>query len=505
MPLTAFALVVLVVTLGGCSGGADIGDSCHRHSDCDDSLQCVKRVCMARCQRAPDCGDGFACDERGLCQAAKGRAGDSCIREVDCEAGLSCRIDAADTTQLVRRCAVQTIGAPAGATCSGDTDCRNGTCALGRCVDMCSITRDCAAGMSCMRIPHESKGTLYGGCLISNGVLSWKLPAPAAGVPYVHLPVPNGASQASVVMSTAPSRTVGAHQVIAPSRRDAFRRCPISASADDSCTEDEEREQFYVNDLRHRRERAMSVLAIPSTSRSKLETGLYRLDVRSFYADGKAGPPPALTAVVRLGAPSQLDLHFHFLDTTDHPCQAAFGSARLDGTTAQMSASFQHDFLDNLGSILKQEALITVDQITYEDVARPDLDGLELANIGELLRLGKYDSGINLFFVRNLSPVGVQAYSPNPGPAGLGGTPRSGIVIGLDTLCYRSWRQLARLTTHEIARYMGLFPNVEIGGQLDGIDDSDTLSNNLMFFSELGGTSLSPGQRDILSRSPVLR
>ena len=79
-------------------------------------------------------------------------------------------------------------------------------------------------------------------------------------------------------------------------------------------------------------------------------------------------------------------------------------------------------------------------------------------------------------------------------------------MIGLDTLCYRSWTQVARLAAHEIARFMGLYNNVEIDPtQLDPIADSDTSSENLMFYSELGGTDLSPGQRDILSRSAVLR
>ncbi len=52
---------------------------------------------------------------------------------------------------------------------------------------------------------------------------------------------------------------------------------------------------------------------------------------------------------------------------------------------------------------------------------------------------------------------------------------------------------------------MGLYRNIDIGGQLDGIDDSDESSENLMFYSELGGAALSPGQREILHRSPVLR
>jgi hypothetical protein len=111
-----------------------------------------------------------------------------------------------------------------------------------------------------------------------------------------------------------------------------------------------------------------------------------------------------------------------------------------------------------------------------------------------------------VFFVRTLSPVGLQAISPNPGPAGLANTRQSGVVIGLDTLCYRSWPQLARLTAHELARYMGLYNNIELDpAHVDPIADSDMSISNLMFYSELGGVFLSDGQREILSRSPVLR
>ena len=80
------------------------------------------------------------------------------------------------------------------------------------------------------------------------------------------------------------------------------------------------------------------------------------------------------------------------------------------------------------------------------------------------------------------------------------------MIVSLDTLCYRSWGEVARLTSHELARYMGLYDNIEIDpSRTDPIQDSDYASTNLMFYSELGGTDLSPGQRDILKRSGVLR
>ena len=77
-----------------------------------------------------------------------------------------------------------------------------------------------------------------------------------------------------------------------------------------------------------------------------------------------------------------------------------------------------------------------------------------------------------------------------------------------DTLCYRSWTQLARQTAHGIARHMGLFRNREpddVATHVDPIADSDESLDNLMHWSEFGGTALSEGQRKILQASPVLR
>ncbi len=508
MPLAApSVLVVLGVALAGCSGGADIGETCNRHSDCGESLQCVQRTCAPRCLRAPDCGDGYACDERGFCVPGTAQAGASCTSEVECAPGLSCRLQLSPESpnRPLKRCTVQTAGAPPGAECAADGDCRNGTCALGRCVDLCRNLRDCAIGTSCMQIPHAGvPDELFGGCMVASGVVSWTIP-PAE---TVLLPVPSGASHASLVLSTAPPRTTGATSVISPRRDLVFLRCP--GDPEGNCDDATANAQFYANQLRHRREVGTSVLAIPSTSLGVLETGAYRVHVKSFFGDGSDGPPPSVTAVVRFGTSPILDLHFHFLDLDDHPCEAAFGGAKLDQASAQVEAFFQKDFLGTLEAFLKNDGGITLGTVTYEDVSRPDLevdlDGPELANAGALLRLGKHARGINVFFVRNLSPVGIQAYAPLPGAAGLAGTPRSGIIISLDTLCYRSWQQLARLTTRELARYMGLYQNVEIGGQFfDAIDDSDGSTSNLMFYSELGGTTLSGGQRGILHRSPALR
>ena len=438
-------LVTLLPAIAGCTGGSGaIGEPCSYHRDCNGQLQCAAGVCANRCKRSPECGDGYICDLAGLCQVATGESGESCISETDCAPGLSCQIDDNDAiVPLVATCTAQNVGRPPGSTCETDGECRNGTCALGHCLDLCGDTRDCSIGSTCMEIPRvEDVSTKFAGCLPAHGTMTWSIPV-SAPMANIVFPVPSAASSASLVFRVDdPAQYVGALNVTSPRGQTLYNRpCNVMG-----CNPEAE---FYANPVRHLPELGQSVLAMPTTPSVPFEPGAYRIQVSSLRANGQLGSAiPQVTGVIRVDSALLLDLHFYFLD----------------------------------------------------------LDGLDIANAGALLELGSHATGINVFFVRTLSPVGLQAFGPNPGPAGLANTARSGIAISADTLCYRSWDTLARLTAHEVARYMGLYHNVEIDSQWrDKIEDSDDSPNNLMFYSELGGTVLSPGQREILTRSAVLR
>ena len=519
-----FPTLLTVLTLTGCPGaGGGIGDPCGGQGDCDSQFQCVANVCTSRCQRAPECGDGYACDDEGLCRLATGQAGDACTSEVECAPGLSCQLDNSvdNAGQLLASCTAQNPGRPASAACSADSECRNGTCALGRCVDLCDQTRDCAAGNSCMGIPlvHSpalpADGAVFDGCLPSFGSVTWAIPVLGPATEIL-LPVPAGARSATVVFRVDDvAQTVGASRVSAPSDPPGapsyVKPCTPALGPNPLCDEQLAFDQYFGQRLRHLPEPGQSVLQIPSSAGAPLETGAYRVSVSSFRPNGTAGSAiPHVTATMKMDTAVILDLHFYFLDLDEHPCQASFADQRLEAASAKTASYFQSDYLGELLTIFAGGGL-SLGATTYEDVTtHPDLDGLAVENAGSLLSLGVNGTGINVFFVRTLSPVGLQAFGPNPGPAGLGGTRQSGVIIGVDTLCYRSWTQLARLTAHEVARYMGLYHNVELEvgdhpAWRDPIDDSDDSRNNLMFFSELGGIDLSAGQRAILTKSAVLR
>jgi hypothetical protein len=502
------SLIGAMVLLAGCPGGnGAVGDYCASHGDCAGTLQCMGNICVPRCERAPDCGDGFRCDESGLCIAATGQSGDTCKSEVDCAAGLSCQIEGTeldDEGHLLASCVNENSGRPAGAECHRDDDCRNGTCGLGHCIDLCRIDLDCGSGTICTRIPHPaSSGILYRGCLQARGSVRWSIPmhSPNETIP---LPVPATARSVSVLFTVDdPNQRVGATHITAPANIQI-----LSPSSD-----------YYGNQhVRHRPEYGESVLAMPISPgpASQLQTGVYSLNVRSerlstaptctqppCYIQGTA--TPKVTAVVKVDDAAILDLHFYFLNLDDHPCGDKFGG-KLDATTAQSSTYFEH-YLTEIKNILGTAVYFELGNVSFKDLRQhPDLDGLDVENAPSLLSLGEHATGINVFFVRTLSPIGLQAAGPNPGPAGLARTRRSGIIIGVDTLCYRDWRHLSRLTAYEVARYMGLYNNVGIEtAHVDPISDSDSSAGNLMFYSELGGTFLSEGQKQILRRSAVLR
>jgi len=514
----------MLVALAGCpGGGGGIGDSCGGNDDCNGTLQCLNSRCVPRCQRAPECGDGYSCDNAGLCQPATGQAGDLCESEVDCAAGLSCQIDGAETdsnNRPLEHCAAQNATHPAEAACDGNGDCRNGTCVLGHCVDLCRQTRDCGAGAYCANIPSElPSNPLFEGCLPAQTVLTWSIPV-ASPSAEILLPVPDIARSAQLVMSVDDlTQEVGASSILSPSGLRIYD-LPCAPS-DPACGPTRALDEFFGNAVRHQPAFGQSVLTMPSNPRGALGPGMYRIEVSSFLANAMPGSAiPHVTAVVQLGSSGILDLHFFFLALDDHPCAAMTGGATLSAATAQSAAFFQDDYLGELRRVIEVAGL-SLGEPTYETITdHPELDGLDIADAGSLFALGKYPDGINVFFVRSLSPAGVQAFGPNPGPAGVAGTRQSGIVIGLDTLCYRDWAAIARLTAHELARYMGLYHNVELGTPQhptwrDPIDDGDDSTNNLLYFSERFGpeagsgpslgAGLSAGQRQILSRSAVLR
>ncbi len=480
----------------GCSDpGAGIGHSCQSQGDCSSTLQCLAGTCTARCTAHLDCGDGYICRNDGTCAEVVSAVGDPCAREIDCGPAQSCRLDQTDTDgdgRLAGTCQIDHSGAATGGDCVNDEDCRTGICALDRCVELCSAASDCPASTTCVdipRLPSTAAPPLFAGCLQASGTLRLDFPV-ATPHELLRVPVPSNALSFALVASIDnDAQLVGASRVTSPSGILLYAT-PFS------------QEEYYANPLRHQPEPEIATLVVPNTPAIGIETGVYDIEVGSFFEAGGMGTAiPSVSVFYKLSSATTLDLHLHFLDLADHPCPSVSGlSAQSAPGSTDMRA-----FLDQLESILGG-ADIKLGNVTYDDVDRPDLDGLRAKDLPRLLKLSTDPTGIHIFFTRSISPVGVQALAGgNPGPPALPGTRASGIAVSMDTLCYRTWTDLARITAHELGRYMGLFRNREPDGALDPIPDSDDSISNLMFFSELGGTQLSAGQASILQLYPGLR
>jgi hypothetical protein len=499
---TRAAPVILVAALAGlgalgCPGSAGIGEPCASSGDCDRELQCLEGYCTPACRLHVECGDGYQCD-RGECVLVDSALGDPCDREIDCGPGQRCALDPADTDGdgwLSGSCQLQLPGMVTGAACRQDGDCQSGLCVIGVCSQMCGVTSDCVPGQTCAIVPRllPDSAPTFSGCLPASGVAVERLTLtePSASL---RVPVPSTArSFALVTRVDDRNQLVGATRVIAPDGRLLFSNPRTPA-------------EYYGNPLRYQPEFSTSTLLVSNTPAVELQLGAYQIDVSSLLPFGGTGTVvPQVEVLYKLDTGAALDLHIHVLDLTAHPCAGSFDGGRLDALAAPASPRFQ-GYLAAIDGIL-EAAGVRIGQVTYRDITdRGDLDAIRREQLGDLLELSTGATGLNVFLVRSIAPVGVQALvGGTPGPPRRPGTTASGVVISMDTLCYRSWDVLARVTTHALARHMGLFFNRAPDGALDTIPDSDESPANLMFFGEFGGTLLSAGQRDVLRRYPGLR
>lgn len=497
----ACALAILAALAApACQGDrGGLGAPCAGEHDCASGLQCLGDMCTARCDNHVECGDGARCDDDGRCVAVEAAIGDGCVSEIDCGRGQSCALDFRDEDgdgRLGATCQASGAGAVLGDPCVADGDCRSGTCALGMCAQLCGAAGDCPPTTTCADLPRPlvPGAPLAGLCLPARGVIEQTV-FPSLAEQRLEIAVPSHARSFAVVATVDdPNVVVGAAELSAPDGRPLYR-APSTP------------EQFFANPIRHLAAIGVGTLLVPNTPRVALTTGVYRARLAARFEPGQPAPTiPDVKIVFKVDDSATLDLHFVFLDLDEHPCRSAWGGGALDASTAPDAPAWRTHVAE-LGSIFGAAGL-TIGAITYRDLERADLDALDRTRVGELFSLATEPTGITVFVVRGLGPVGVQGLAGHPAPPRTPGTPASGVVVGADTLCYRPWSSFTRLTAHQMAAAMGLFRNREPDGaedHVDPIDDTGGDSDNLMFFGERGGVQLSDGQAAVLRRYPGLR
>ena len=495
----ALAPVLLAFGFGNACSGGDRGEGepCMTPSDCGADLQCLEGICAPTCQNHVDCGDGYRCEEGGQCIRVESNIGDVCIREIDCGPGQTCAPDNVDRDAdgyLAGSCELQLPGGPIATPCQSDDDCQSRNCTIGLCSELCGQPNDCPPGLTCAVVPRLLQGSdpRFSTCLPSRGVVVDDIPV-ATSAATLRIPVPSSARSFTIVAQVEDeSQLVGVTRLDAPDGRILF-------------TLPETLEEFYGNPIRYQLSFGISTMMVPNTPDIELEVGVYDAEVGSVLELGGRGTSlPDVAVQYKLDNGASLDLHFHFLDLADHPCAGFFEHGALDASAASSSAQFQ-SYLGEIDGILAP-AGIRLGEVSYDDVSgRGDLDSIARDRLGDLLALSTADSGIDVYLVRSMEPVGLEAMvGGQPGPPRTPGTRASGIAISMDTLCYRDWHTLARITAHALGRQMGLYHNRAPDGADDTISDSNDSNENLMFFGDFGGTQLSEGQRDVLRRYPGL-
>jgi hypothetical protein len=389
-------LAVTVTGLSGCSDGQGAGASCASQGDCAESLQCLNQICLPRCTKNSECGDGYQCSPNGLCDLVESTIGDPCVSEWECGLGQGCVLDATllgSQQVLEATCQVQGVGGNIGADCSSDSECHNALCTLGQCSQVCDQNEDCPETHRCSLIPRliTNDDALFYGCLPSTGVIKHKISMTESSA-RLAIPVPSDTHSIAIVSQVDDDlHSVGATRVVSASGRLLFNGDSSPA-------------QLIANRIRYIRQRRISTMLIPNSDNPEveLETGIYQVDMEASLPPFGAGTAvPEVTVFYKMDTARTLDLNFYFLDLVGHPCNSEFGVETLNEANARSATTFQDVYLAEFEDILSQ-ANIDIGITTYQDVDRADLDGLVGNDINDLLRLAKNESGLAIFFVRSL-------------------------------------------------------------------------------------------------------
>lgn len=527
---------------------------CAAATDCRAGYQCFQGACIPSCQRDADCGKGYGCTQ-GACTELPGAPLGSdctedadcasrdcdpntstcqkgCIREGDCAEGQTCWKNPVDTNGDGETDAIHPICAPVredgtaapAEACESDEDCVQGQCELGRCVLFCETPGDCTNATS--GAAGEDDGcyglytaTDYGlvpmkGCLPRSGTIELDLPEQTDS-----LGLPENVVSATLFAAAKNYDTdyyTGFADLYDPQGNSLF---DLSNQTD-----------FYDFPLRYVPSEGTSTLLISSSPElAPIRSGVYTFSSFAQKSNGLSGPV-AVKLRLKFGeampAKGHVNLHVFFPDLTGGCWEGDDPNASpLNAHVAQSAfASFEKKFRQ-----IYAQVGVTIDTITYADIAGPaDItvpqNGGASESMDALLQAasaGDDPDTMEIVIVRNIftTPMSMGGGSilgiagGIPASPGIPGTPHSGAVVAEDAACI-SMTSLALTAAHELGHTLGLFHAVEQDGSTDQLSDTDdspgmywhgdTPNNNLMFWLEGGGSTLSPLQGQVIRVNPTI-
>lgn len=527
-----------------CSGNAcpdgelcrPIGDAvvclrpCAAKSDCRAGYQCENGACFPACAADSDCPRGTGC-AAGECTPLPGNppgaacAADDecasrdcepttrtcrvpCTRDDACPANQTCFPNPVDsdgngaTDALHPICVDRRAGASApGSPCGKHAECERGACELGRCTLVCAGAGNCGAAETCTGLfaATDEGAAKFRGCLPKQGLIDFNMGVngdPLLGVPE------NAVSLSLFVAEKAMNTSYYAGV----------------ASLDDAMGSlYNVRTDFYSNPLRYQPSEGTSLIVISSSPNVALRPGtLYTFNPFAQTQSGQ-NSDYRLRALVKLAeAPptsGHATLHV-FITNLAGGCKV-FNAGSAAATLAPWEQKMREIFAG---------AAITLDEIRYEDVTAPSAiqvkEGApspELNNVLKTATQGDTPGNLELVILRRIDAANVQQgfeilgiAGGIPASSGIPGTPHSGAVVSLTSLCAdKTQFQFALTAAHELGHTLGLYHNVEQDGRRDQMTDNDADgTSNLMYWAENGGlkqTRISPQQSAALRANPAIR
>ncbi|MGM0558898.1 MAG: hypothetical protein ACQEVA_21095 [Myxococcota bacterium] len=536
--------------------GAAVGVACDAPSECEgarclDSEDFPRGYCTTdSCETSSDCPDASVCmnaAEETFCAA-------ECTSDADCRAGYQCLANEAGEGgcgPITEDIAVD--GSADGEACESDADCAGGTCITGEgwadgyctttqcedrtdcargeggdqfdnrcyrsrqgpfCVRMCDSNADCRDGYECYPVnggdgfcgPKQSADFDFGdlasypfditcGVTVENQMARFDYEIAQDTTSYMVTPfLPDGGQ-------LAPDNVVLPDDTVVDFRgNNSFQLATAQI--------------FGV----------LSPLIMPAIDAfsSQAQPGVHSMEVETdaselcYYKLEESTPG------------TTIDLNIHLVGLPD-----------VDASTAPNDADFQAT-IDEFDRIYQQVGL-EIGNINYIDVTGDAATEFSIVRsqraVQELVATstrpaGGYDEALsaNIFFVQGMELGGAIGISMGlPGPAGLHGTPASGVVF---TSEYMGRTVPDRFTNsdvdgneftgliiaHEVGHYLGLFHTTEQDGRgTDPVDDtaecdsSDFPSdcpdlNNLMFpLAGKGHTEVSAGQTFMMKSNPLTK
>jgi hypothetical protein len=535
---------------GRCEGGMCAGAECARDADCG-----PRRACAAgRCVDAPPGGDGAPCASAMDCEAplrcvargAERRCARACRSTRDCGdptsvlcAPLPADVDGDGRDEaLVGACTAYDFdGAPTAAACARDAECGAGACLGGECAEVCADASDCLAGHACVPASRAGLTGTVDVCghtpvtaVTVTDVALGRETVTVGSRRRVDLAVPPDAVSVTLLgrqSGGADLLPITFVTVTDPTGAAIFDLAELEAWRDPPL-------RWLPLDTQQ-----IMTMLVPNTTPDRLpfRGGRLAASVSLFARAPGDTATTAIDLVARVkrapgGAISSgtLDLNVFCL-ATGLTAASAPGDARLQGA------------LTRLRPILSA-AGIALGTVRYFDPPPAAVSAYRVIDStegpsSELAQMfatsaGRTEQAINLFLIDRIAGASGDAYvtlgvsGGLPGPPGVHGTIKSGVAVSFSEAVVGSGTtgqaRVAQIAAHEIGHYLGLFhvreslapcrtgtgptasaPCAPFGGGDVLADTAPSDTRNLMYWSSMGGTTLTAGQRHVLVRSALVR